>query len=215
MPRPGAKRSILYVFSLAVLALGITLNTKTQLGVSCIVSVPYCVSQLLALPLGLTTFVYYLLLIGLQKLLLGKDFHPLQYLQIIASLVTSLFIQGWDLLLPLFSPLWLRLTALVLGIVITALGASLSLALDIVPNPADGLAHAVGRRLGKDVGMGKNLIDLASILISLILGLVFAGRVLGIGPGTLCAMLLTGRVMALVHPHSLRLSKGLESAPKA
>ena len=215
MPKPGAKRVLLYVFSLVVLALGITLNTKTQLGVSCIVSVPYCVSQLLALPLGLTTFVYYLLLIGLQKLLLRGDFHPLQYLQIIASLLTSLFIQGWDMLLPLFSPLWLRIAALVLGIVITALGASLSLALDIVPNPADGLAHAVGKTLNRDVGLGKNLIDLASIAISLALGLLFAGRVLGIGPGTICAMLLTGRVMAVVHPHSLKLSKSLETPPKA
>ncbi len=215
MPRPGLKRVVLYVISLAVLALGITLNTKTQLGVSCIVSVPYCVSQLLALPLGLTTFVYYLLLILLQKLLLGKDFLPLQYMQFLASLLTSLFIQGWDMLLPLFSPMWLRIAALVLGIVITALGASLSLALDIVPNPADGLAHAVGKKLRRNVGLGKNLIDLVSIAVSLALGLIFAGRVLGIGPGTVCAMLLTGRVMALVHPRSLKLANSLEAAPKA
>ena len=210
MPKPGAKRVLLYVFSLVVLALGITLNTKTQLGVSCIVSVPYCVSQLLALPLGLTTFVYYLLLIGLQKLLLRGDFHPLQYLQIIASLLTSLFIQGWDMLLPLFSPLWLRILALVAGIVITGIGASLSLALDIVPNPADGLAHAVGKKLRRDVGLGKNVIDLISIAIAAALGLLLTGRVLGIGIGTLCAMLLTGRVMSLIHPRSIKLSKKLK-----
>jgi uncharacterized membrane protein YczE len=159
--------------------------------------------------------VYYLLLILLQKLLLGKDFLPLQYMQFLASLLTSLFIQGWDMLLPLFSPMWLRIAALVLGIVITALGASLSLALDIVPNPADGLAHAVGKKLRRNVGLGKNLIDLVSIAVSLALGLIFAGRVLGIGPGTVCAMLLTGRVMALVHPRSLKLANSLEAAPKA
>ncbi len=215
MPRPGPKRCLMYLFSLAVLALGITLNTKTQLGVSPIVSVPFCISQLLPLPLGLTTFVHYLLLIALQKLLLGKDFPPLQYLQILASLVTSLFIQGWDLLLPLFSPLWARLLVLVVAIVLTGLGASLSLAMDIVPNPADGLAHAVGRKLRRDVGLGKNLIDLVSLAVSLILGLLFAGRILGIGAGTVCAMLLTGRVMGFVHPRSLKLAKSLEDAPKA
>ena len=58
MTVPSLKRSLFYIFSRAVLALGITLNTKTQLGVSCIVSVPYVVSQILGLPLGLTTFVY-------------------------------------------------------------------------------------------------------------------------------------------------------------
>ena len=46
MTIPGVKRSLMYVFSLAILALGITLNTKTQLGVSPIVSVPFCISQL-------------------------------------------------------------------------------------------------------------------------------------------------------------------------
>ena len=210
MTRPSPKRCLMYVFSLAVLALGITLNTKTQLGVSCIVSVPFVVSQLFWLPLGITTFVYYLLLILLQKLLLGREFQPLQYLQIIASLITSLFIQGWDLLLPVVQPMWLRITFLIAGIVITGIGASLSLALDIVPNPADGLAHVVGRKLNRDVGLGKNLIDLVSIAIALALGLLFARRVLGIGIGTVCAMLLTGRVMSLVHPRSMKLSERLK-----
>ena len=187
------------------------MNTKTQLGVSCIVSVPFVVSQIYRLPLGITTFVYYLLLILLQKLLLGKEFRSLQYLQIIASLVTSLFIQGWDMLLPLFQPMWLRILCLFAGIVITGIGASLSLAMDIVPNPADGLAHAVGRKLSRDVGLGKNLIDLASIAIAAALGLLLTGRILGIGVGTLCAMLLTGRVMHFVHPRSLKLAGKLKT----
>ena len=215
MTRPGLKRSLMYVFSLALLALGITLNTKTQLGVSPIVSVPYCISQLASLPLGLTTFVHYLLLILLQKLLLGKAFPPIQYLQILCSLVTSLFIQGWDMLLPVFVPMWLRLLVLLAAIFITGLGASLSLAMDIVPNPADGLADAVGRKIRRDVGMGKNLIDFISLAISLALGLLLAHRILGVGLGTVAAMLLTGRVYALVHRRSLALAQRLKGAEQA
>ena len=205
MTRPGLKRSLMYIFSLAILALGITLNTKTQLGVSPIVSVPYCISQLTGLPLGLTTFAHYLLLILLQKLLLGKAFPPLQYLQILCSLVTSLFIQGWDMLLPVFQPMWARIPVLLAAIFITGLGA----------NPADGLADTVGRKIRRNVGMGKNLIDLVSVVISLALGLLFARRILGIGLGTVAAVLLTGRVYALVHSHSLNLAKRLKSAERA
>lgn len=215
MTIPGVKRSLMYVFSLAILALGITLNTKTQLGVSPIVSVPFCISQLTMLPLGLTTFVHYLLLILLQKLLLGKAFPPIQYLQILCSLVTSLFIQGWDLLLPAFEPLWLRILVLFAAIFITGLGASLSLAMDIVPNPADGLADVVGKKIRRDVGMGKNLIDLVSVAISLALGLLFARRILGIGLGTAAAVLFTGRVYALVHHRSLELAGRLKQAERA
>jgi uncharacterized membrane protein YczE len=209
MRRPSLKRSLVYILSLAVLALGITLNTKTRLGVSPIISVPYSISQILGLPLGLTTFAHYLLLILLQKLLLGKDFHPLQYLQILASLVTSLFIQAYDLLLPMPEPMWARLLTLAVAIVLTGLGASLSLAMDVVPNPADGLAHAVGKRLGRGVGLGKNLIDLVSLVIALILGLCCTRSLLGIGVGTVAAMLLTGRVMALIQPRADRLGKAL------
>ncbi len=215
MTIPGVKRSLMYVFSLAILALGITLNTKTQLGVSPIVSVPFCISQLTKLPLGLTTFVHYLLLILLQKLLLGKAFPPIQYLQILCSLVTSLFIQGWDLLLPVFEPLWLRILVLFAAIFITGLGASLSLAMDIVPNPADGLADVVGKKIRRDVGMGKNLIDLVSVAISLALGPLFARRILGIGLGTAAAVLFTGRVYALVHHRSLELAGRLKQAERA
>ena len=215
MTIPGVKRSLMYVFSLAILALGITLNTKTQLGVSPIVSVPFCISQLTKLPLGLTTFVHYLLLILLQKLLLGKAFPPIQYLQILCSLVTSLFIQSWDLLLPVFEPLWLRILVLFAAIFITGLGASLSLAMDIVPNPADGLADVVGKKIRRDVGMGKNLIDLVSVAISLALGLLFARRILGIGLGTAAAVLFTGRVYALVHHRSLELAGRLKQAERA
>lgn len=211
MAKPSLKHSLAYILSLAILALGITLNTKTQLGVSSIVSVPYTVSQIFPLPLGLTTFVHYLLLILLQKLLLKKDFHPLQYLQIIASFVTSFFIQGWDMLLPVFQPMWLRILILFAGIAITGFGASLSLAMDIVPNPADGLAQAVGSKLGKDVGLGKNLIDLVSIAIAAALGLLLTGRIVGIGLGTVCAMFLTGRVMHFVHPGSLKLAGRLKT----
>ena len=176
---------------------------------------PYCISQLASLPLGLTTFAHYLLLILLQKLLLGKAFPPIQYLQILCSLVTSLFIQGWDMLLPVFVPMWLRILVLLAAIFITGLGASLSLAMDIVPNPADGLADAVGRKIRRDVGMGKNLIDFVSLAISLALGLLLAHRILGVGLGTVAAMLLTGRVYALVHRRSLALAQRLKGAEQA
>ncbi len=131
------------------------------------------------------------------------------------SLVTSLFIQGWDMLLPLFEPVWARILVLFAAIFITGLGASLSLAMDIVPNPADGLADAVGRRIRRDVGMGKNLIDFVSVAISLALGLLLAHRILGVGLGTVAAVLLTGRVYALVHHRSLDLARQLKQAERA
>ena len=51
-------RLFFYVMSLLILALGITLNTKTGLGVSPIISVSYNISELFQLNFGNVTFVY-------------------------------------------------------------------------------------------------------------------------------------------------------------
>ena len=67
----------------------------------------------------------------------------------------------------------------------------------LVPNPADGLAQTVGDVLKKGVGFGKNVIDFTSVGISLVLGLVAAGRLEAIGLGTVIAMVGVGRFIAL------------------
>ena len=50
-------RWLIYSGGMAVLALGITLNTKTGLGVSPIISVAYSVSQIFSLNFGDMTFL--------------------------------------------------------------------------------------------------------------------------------------------------------------
>ena len=55
-----------YTLGMVILALGLTLNTKTGLGVSPIVSVAYCVSQILDMNFGDMTFVLYALFVAAQ-----------------------------------------------------------------------------------------------------------------------------------------------------
>lgn len=201
-----AKRITIYCLGLIILALGITLNTKTLLGVSPIVSVAYNLSKIINIPLGVMTFIYYILLILLQWIILRKDFEKVQWFQILASLITSFFIQIFDNILPTFSTVASRLVMLILAIVITAVGASLVVNMKFVPNPADGLASVLGVKIfNKDFGFGKNVFDLSSIVISLALGWIFKDKILGIGIGTVIAMILTGRVIALLAKPSANL----------
>ncbi|MBQ9700194.1 MAG: hypothetical protein IJV71_06180 [Lachnospiraceae bacterium] len=48
-------RTIIYIVGMLVLALGITLNTRTNLGVSPLISVAFCVSNLLDTNMGDTS----------------------------------------------------------------------------------------------------------------------------------------------------------------
>ena len=62
-------RWIFYILGMVVLAAGITLNTKTGLGVSPIISVAYCVSQIFELNFGDMTFVLYGIFVVVQLFL--------------------------------------------------------------------------------------------------------------------------------------------------
>ncbi len=200
-----SKRVLTYCIGILILACGITLNTKTRLGVSPVISVAYNIAQILHTPLGPTTFVYYAFLIFLQFLLLPKDFSIVQCGQIICAFLTSAFIQLFDLILPSPDGMPFRLLLLFIAIFLTGLGASITVGMKLVPNPADALANIIGKKIGRDLGLGKNILDAVCIILAVVLGLVFSGSLLGIGIGTAVSVLFTGRVMALVQGFTNRL----------
>ena len=67
-------RGIIYFIGLIVLALGIVLNTKTLLGVSPIISIPYNICHIWHLNLGAITFVFYCFCVLIEAILKGKEF---------------------------------------------------------------------------------------------------------------------------------------------
>lgn len=192
------KRIIVYIAGLIILALGIDLNTKTMLGISPIISVPYNISVISGWLLGAVIFSYYVLLVILQLLIQKKDFPVYQFLQIPCAFVTSAAVQIFDNVIPVPGHIALKIIVLILAIVVTAIGASLVVGMKIVPNPADGLANIIGTKLGHGFGFGKNIIDFISITVSIIIGLVAKGTIIGIGIGTVITMIMTGRVIALL-----------------
>lgn len=198
-PAVWGKRIAVYLIGTIILAFGITLNTKTGLGVSPIISIPFSISKLCKLNLGTMTFLFYCLLVLFQILLLRRNFRPGQLLQVVMSLVTSAFINLFDIVIPMAQGLPMRLLVLAFAIFFTGLGASITVGMKIVPNPADGFADVLGQKLKKGFGFGKNVFDLSCIVISLGIGLIGSGTLLGIGAGTVISMILTGRVVALCH----------------
>lgn len=71
--------------------------------------------------------------------------------------------------------------------------------MNLVPNPADELASAMSTHIfHKNLGFGKNALDLISIVLSAAIGWFGAHSLLGVGIGTLCCMIFTSRVIALI-----------------
>ena len=196
-------RLLSYGLGIVILALGITLNTKTGLGVSALVSIAYTVANAWNLNFALMTFLLYtcfaLIEVGLKwgflpqlRKVLWKDL-----LQIPFSLAFSLLLNVFGGIIPVAEHVGAQIVMLVLAIVCTGIGAAMIVDIHLIPNPADGLAQTLGMVTKKGMGLGKNLLDCSCVGISAVIGLVARGRLIGIGIGTIAAMIGVGRVVAL------------------
>ncbi|MCB6607969.1 DUF6198 family protein [[Clostridium] symbiosum] len=191
-------RILIYAIGMVVLAAGITLNTKTGLGVSPIISIPFTISYIWNLNFGMMTFAVYSVFVGLQFLLKGSARTWLDLLQIPVSFLFSMLLNLFsDILNITYSTLWQNLILLLAAIIITALGVVMTVNMKLVPNPGDGMAQATGYALHRGVGFGKNVLDGACVILSSLLGYLAAGEIAAIGVGTLLAMVGVGRFIAL------------------
>lgn len=212
-------RWALYLAGMVILAIGLTLNTKTGLGVSAILSVSFAISEIWTLNFGNIALVVYVLFVVIQMLVHGLcpktragrrlgTMLLLDALQFPLSLGFTRVINLVSALVPVLSEAYAgrflgsfvgRVLFLLLAVVLTGIGAAMTLNMRIVPNPADGIVQTLAEATGKTVGFTKNWFDLLNVCINLILGFVFAGGIVGVGLGTVVAALGTGRVIALVN----------------
>ncbi len=190
-------RLLIYLIGNIVLALGLTINTRTGLGSSPNGAAQYTVSQILGVNLGIGSFLVYLICIFVQFLMLRKAFGPERLLQIVLSFVTSFFIGIFDVFIPVINSFPLKFIGLAFAIICIGTGSSLIVDMELTTNPADALAHLIGEKTGRGFGFGKNVFDFSAFIVTVVGGLLFEGKILCIGVGTICAMIFTGRVIAL------------------
>ena len=101
--------------------------------------------------------------------------------------------------IPTSQNLGIRFIILTFAIICTGIGAAMSLSMQIVPNPGDGIVQALAERFDKSVGITKNLFDCINLSITLCISLFITHQIIGVGIGTVIAVVGVGRVMALFH----------------
>lgn len=193
-----ASRFGLYLLGMVLLALGLTLNTKTGLGASAIVSIPFTLSEGTGLDFGDLTLLEYCVLVAAQFVVKGKNRTWVDLLQLVVSLVFTRFLNLFKAAIPYESGfLPADIALLVVAIILTGVGAAMTVDMQLVPNPGDGIVHSLAQRFGKELGLCKNLFDVGCVAISLVLGLAFGDPLLGIGLGTILSMVGVGRSIAV------------------
>lgn len=189
-------RVVIYLLGMVLLALGITLNTQAGLGASAIVSVPYTVSRGTGLDFANMTLITYCVLVAAQFVIKGKNRRWIDLLQIVVSIVFTRFMALFQYGIRYQSGfLPTDLLVLVLGILFTGIGAAMTVDMQLIPNPGDGIVSSLAERFGKELGFSKNCFDAFCVVCSLAIGLAFGNPLLGIGLGTILSMVGVGRVI--------------------
>ena len=197
-------RYFYFLLGLFINSLGIAFITKSALGTSQISSVPYVLSLYFTnMSFGMTTFIFNMIFIIIQIIILKKDFQPIQFLQILANIIFSSFIDLGMYMMNWFQPdtLLIRLLSLLIGCIILAIGISIEVAPNVIMVPGEGIVKAISDVTQKDFGMVKICFDITLIIIASLCSFFFFHSLQGVGLGTVVSALTVGKFVSLVNEY--------------
>ena len=169
-------------------ALGIALITKAGLGTSAISSLAYVLTFVIpGISLGTFTLLVNLAALAAQILLLGREFRPVQLLQLPATVIFSAGIDLWTYLMRDWTvgayPMgWIPLLA---GCVILGLGVALEVLGDVLYLPCEGVVKAISR---------KSRAEFGTVLSAILVSVFCLGHVSGLREGTIVAVATVGGI---------------------
>lgn len=195
------KRYVLFIISLFFAALGVAITKRGELGVSPISSVANVLScKYTSLSLGTWLIIWNCVLIVGQIVLLGKNFKPVQLLQIPLSFLFGYFTDFWMWcvsFIPAGSYI-VRLILVLCGIIILGFGISLSVIANVIMNSGEAFVKAISDKINKNFGNIKIGFDVICVIIAVVLSLIFFhGKIIGTREGTILSALFTGVVVKI------------------
>lgn len=183
----------IYFLGLVILCLGVVLNTKTNLGVAAINGVPYVLANTISISLGTAVLLMYCLFIAIQCIV-NKRIHLMTLLQLPISLLFGRMVDVININVLQFEAqnVIQGLIMLAIAIVLVAIGTTLVVSMDLVPNAPDGLVQAIAKRWNQSFGKVKFIFDGCCLCIAAILSWLMLHHIIGLGIGTVCSMAFTG-----------------------
>ena len=173
------KRYLLLLVGLSIMAFGVAFSIKASLGTSPISSVPYVVSLFTPLTVGTATITMHCVFILLQILILRKNYHPIQLMQLpVAFFFGYLTDFGvWAVQGITCNTYWQQWIVCLIGILLVAVGVSFEVKAGVVVLAGEGVVLAICKVLPKvKFGYMKVGFDVTLVVIACILSIVFTGR---------------------------------------
>lgn len=201
--RAGTKNALrvaVYLVGLILLASGMVIQTSSGLGVAALTCFATAAALVCKVSLGMMVFLTYVIYVGVQAWITRKNFKPKMLLELLFSMFMGFFVDLLEQLLRLNPETMAeRVLIMLMGLVVTAVGVSLVVGMDIVPNAPDGLVQAIAQRTGRKFGSIKVAFDTSHVAASLALSLTCLGSLAGFGLTTIVSALFLGQVINLVN----------------
>jgi uncharacterized protein len=213
-PSTFVPRLLAFILGLFLMGIGISLITKAGLGTSPISSLAYVLSLIFPLSFGQFTLLFSLVFLLLQLPILGKSFHPVQWLQALVGVAFGSFVDLGMRVCADLSPKAYPLKALLLlvGCLVMALGIYLEVRAQLVMNPGEGLVRVIAERFGKEFGGVKIVFDSTLVALAILTSLLAFGGIRGIREGTLVSAFLTGFLTRLIAKAEALVRRALPAA---
>lgn len=191
------KRVSVFVIGLFIMALGVSLSVRAQLGVSPISCIPYVYSLKLPFTLGEITIIFNFLFILFQMIVLGKEYKFSQLIQLPVVIVFGYCIDITMYLLADLNPVnyLQKLVLCLVGCVVLAFGIFVLIKTRLTYLPLDGLVIAIIHRFKKEFGKVKITLDTSMVLIGTASSFILLGTLEGVREGSIIAALSVGAII--------------------
>lgn len=194
------RRILVYVSGMFILALGVSFSIKSSLGVSPMNSLPYVISQVIGVDMGIITTLVFSSYVVMQIALLRSEFKLKNLLQIVVASLFGSFVSITNRLLDMPAPTAYPMQLVFLGISLFLIGLGIMLYLvgDLVPQPPEGVVMAIAMKLNKPFSTIKVAFDCTVVSMALLISFLSGHGIMGVREGTLIAALGIGKIIGFL-----------------
>ena len=180
------------------MTVGIAFSIKSNMGISPVSTIPYTMTIVWGVEIGLATIIFHCILVLIQFILLRSDFGWNNFLQIFVGIIFGYF-TSFSVSLMAFIPdasnILISLVYMAVSIVVIAFGIFLYLPPNLIPLAGEGAMQAVSVVFKKEFPKVKVAFDVTMVVISAVTCLVFIHSFGSVGLGTVISAVLVGTVL--------------------
>lgn len=192
------KNIVSYLFGLFVMTVGIAFSIKSNLGISPVSTIPYTMTVVWGVEIGLATIIFHCILVLIQFILLRDKFGWDNFAQIFVGIIFGYFTSfsvGLMSFIPDSTNILISLTYMAISIVVIAFGIFLYLPPNLIPLAGEGAMQAVSIVFKNPFPKVKVGFDICMVVISAVTCIIFVHSLGSVGLGTIISAVLVGTTL--------------------